>query len=151
MQVTWVSLNAVAQDYWGVDHAFQHKIRLITGKTHQIRAQLAAVAAPLLGDHLYVSLLENGFFQQVRSTTHGGDTQTAATMAQFGNEGGSAHHHVALHRHETAKWIDAYREGASNNRPLGLQAHELVINHTACMGEPPVSFTAGDPWWLCSE
>jgi 23S rRNA pseudouridine1911/1915/1917 synthase len=34
---------------------FKHRIRLLTGKTHQIRAQFAALGAPLLGDRLYGS------------------------------------------------------------------------------------------------
>ena len=32
-----------------------HTIQLLTGKTHQIRAQLAALGAPILGDELYGS------------------------------------------------------------------------------------------------
>lgn len=33
--------------------AHRHRVRLLTGKTHQIRAQFAALAAPLNGDVLY--------------------------------------------------------------------------------------------------
>lgn len=35
-----------------------HELRLITGRTHQIRAQFAANEAPLLGDRLYGSLVD---------------------------------------------------------------------------------------------
>ncbi len=43
-------LNSIKNDF-----GFCHKIELLTGKTHQIRAQLAALGAPILGDELYGS------------------------------------------------------------------------------------------------
>jgi 23S rRNA pseudouridine1911/1915/1917 synthase len=37
------------------DGFYQHKIRLFTGRTHQIRAQMSFLGAPLIGDSLYGS------------------------------------------------------------------------------------------------
>jgi 23S rRNA pseudouridine1911/1915/1917 synthase len=39
---------------------FWHEVLLLTGKTHQIRAQFAALQAPLLGDRLYGSTVDFG-------------------------------------------------------------------------------------------
>lgn len=150
-----MQLNAAAQEHWGVGHAYQHKIRLITGKTHQIRAQLAAVAAPLLGDHLYATLLANGVFRQVpMSGSHSPDRQRADQGKPGTLAGGSAASADSVDDagqdgvQDTGEWIGEYREGASYERPLGLQAYELRVDQTSCMGEPPVTFTAGVPWWL---
>lgn len=42
-----------------VESGHRHRVRLLTGKTHQIRAQFAALGSPLLGDELYGGRLEN--------------------------------------------------------------------------------------------
>ncbi|VFQ89577.1 unnamed protein product [Cuscuta campestris] len=36
------------------DFAFECKVNLVTGRTHQIRAQLAACFAPIVGDSMYM-------------------------------------------------------------------------------------------------
>eukprot|EP00892_Ulva_mutabilis_P009862 jgi/Ulvmu1/7248/UM035_0035.1 len=154
LEVTKVKLNAAAQHHWGVDHAFQHKIRLITGKTHQIRAQLAAVAEPLLGDHLYSSLLGSGVFQQHDlHSVHAAPRQAGNRVKPNSQhtQGDPSVQTDALTDLAHTDWIHAYRKGAQHERPLGLQAHELVIDQTTCMGPPPVVFTAGDPWWLATQ
>lgn len=151
-----MQLNAAAQQHWGGSHAYQHKITLITGRTHQIRAQLAAVAAPLLGDHLYATLLAKGIFHHApMSGEHSPDQQSAGHGKLGSVAGGSCTASIGSVRDagqdampDMGKWIDEYREGASCERPLGLQAHELRVDQTSCMGDPPVTFTAGVPWWL---
>lgn len=146
VQVTPVRLNVAAQHHWRVDSAFQHKIRLITGRTHQIRAQLAAVAAPLLGDHLYSTLLANGVFSKVPANSTPDDD--GKNFAHRELHVSSQAQGSATCMHDANKWIDAYREGARHERPLGLQANQLTVDHTPCMGAPPMTFSAGTPWWM---
>ncbi|XP_024522388.1 RNA pseudouridine synthase 6, chloroplastic isoform X2 [Selaginella moellendorffii] len=35
-------------------HAYECEVKLLTGKTHQVRAQFAALGAPILGDTIYI-------------------------------------------------------------------------------------------------
>lgn len=145
VQVTAVQLNSAAQAHWGVLHAFQHRIRLITGKTHQIRAQLAAVASPLLGDHLYATLLAHGVFHQVPPPGKHDCVVLDADQSRTGSQPACS---GAQELREPRAWIDEYREAVAQDCPLGLQAHQLQVDHTSCMGDPPVTFSAGAPWWL---
>ncbi|KAJ8761892.1 hypothetical protein K2173_005603 [Erythroxylum novogranatense] len=59
-QIPWPNA-ATKEDYcvedcgWpSRDYAYECKINLLTGRTHQIRAQLAACGAPLVGDSMYM-------------------------------------------------------------------------------------------------
>lgn len=51
----WWECRLEVLDVQKIEEGFCHKIRLITGKTHQIRAQLSALGAPILGDTTYGS------------------------------------------------------------------------------------------------
>ncbi|GFR52274.1 hypothetical protein Agub_g14809, partial [Astrephomene gubernaculifera] len=51
-QVERVRLSPPAAALWGAREAYEVTVDLVTGRTHQVRVQLAAEGLPLLGDHL---------------------------------------------------------------------------------------------------
>jgi len=53
-----VSLCERAANLFGVKEAYEVSIELVSGRTHQIRAQLSAAGHPLLGDALYGPLAD---------------------------------------------------------------------------------------------
>ncbi|KAL6758963.1 hypothetical protein V8C86DRAFT_1403767 [Haematococcus lacustris] len=65
-EVFKVDLRPDLQRLWGVPYAFESHITLLTGRTHQIRAQLAATGNPVLGDALYSYLSSRPHWAQVR-------------------------------------------------------------------------------------
>jgi hypothetical protein len=166
-----VSLGPHATEIWGghLCKAYQHTIRLITGRTHQIRAQFAAMGSPLLGDILYETLHENGLQVEVPSfpsflpSDQDGPNAHDAGTSQGSDRGfqheslveGNARSDIQLGKKPVAghveQWIQEYRERVREERPIGLQASELVIDRSNCMGNPPRRFTAGRPWWLESD
>ncbi|KAJ0974741.1 hypothetical protein J5N97_016706 [Dioscorea zingiberensis] len=104
--------------------AYECKINLLTGKTHQVRAQLAAIGAPLIGDSMYMpaALAEksnpriNPFGEYKKEYTSQEDKMAAV-----------------------GEWIAQY--GKEPSAAIGLQASRISWDDGKCFYE------AGCPWW----
>lgn len=104
--------------------AYECKIILLTGKTHQVRAQLAAIGAPIVGDSMYMpSTLAtisnpciNPFGKQRKKFLS--DDERKASLVE---------------------WISCH--GKEPNSAIGLQASQISWN------DGNYSYEAGAPWW----
>jgi hypothetical protein len=137
-----VQLCGQASEMWGAT-AWEHTIRLFTGRTYQIRAQMAALEAPLHGDTLYHALHRCGKIQAVAahdelqlSRTDALDSTETCELDQLG-------------RHSPADWIAQFRSQA--DQPLGLQASSLAVYGNDLFGQDPFHLENGDPWWRVGD
>ncbi|PIA27524.1 hypothetical protein AQUCO_07700061v1 [Aquilegia coerulea] len=129
-EVPWPS--AIIQENYCVDDcgwpskdvAYECQINLLTGRTHQIRAQFAACGAPIVGDSMYMP----------------------AVMAERSNPGVNPFgEHGKLHATEEEKAI-AEKEwmaqhGKEPSVAIGLQAYQISWD------EEEYIYEAGSPWW----
>ncbi|KAE8721047.1 RNA pseudouridine synthase 6 [Hibiscus syriacus] len=129
MEVPWPD-SVIQENYciedsgWPLtDHAYEYKINLLTGRTHQVRAQLAAFGAPIVGDSMYMP----------------------AAIAEIANPGlnpfGKYKEYTGESDKEMAvtKWIAQF--GKEPSVAIGLQACQISWDD----GEH--SYEARSPWW----
>eukprot|EP00890_Picochlorum_soloecismus_P002829 jgi/Picsp_1/3547/NSC_06385-R1_ribosomal pseudouridine len=105
--------------------AVELEIELITGRTHQIRAQLAALQTPILGDTLYKPL------QDIQMREH---------LLELEKDGATSD---AIYRK-----LGSDRLLYEPQKGIGLQAYKLELADGQLFGNPGITiFEAGKPWW----
>ncbi|GLI70830.1 hypothetical protein VaNZ11_015834, partial [Volvox africanus] len=139
-QVEQTELNAEAVDLWGAKEACEVTITLITGRTHQVRVQMAAIGLPLLGDRLYTALASKCQHQRW-GQSEGGVEQRQQQEQGWGED--EKQQQGAPGR--VQDWcLPALMQPLA---PIALQAHSLTVLEDGKMGPGPMSFAAGNPWW----
>ncbi|KAH9796435.1 RNA pseudouridine synthase 6 [Citrus sinensis] len=110
------------------DYAYECKIKLLTGRTHQVRAQLAACGAPIVGDSMYMP----------------------AAIAQLSSPGlnpfGKCQKEYASDDDKemaVIEWISQH--GMEPSVAIGLQACHISWDDGECCYE------ARSPWWRYSD
>ncbi|KAG4960145.1 hypothetical protein JHK87_036778 [Glycine soja] len=108
------------------DYAYECKINLLTGKTHQIRAQFAAYKAPLIGDSMYMPAA-------IADVSNPGLNPFGKYKKDFSSES----------EKETAvvNWMTQH--GKEPSVAIGLQACQISWD------DDEHFYEAGLPWWRC--
>ncbi|KAL2613481.1 hypothetical protein R1flu_025173 [Riccia fluitans] len=137
-QVEWPSQSTmkkigIKSSGWKVqDYAYELTIQLLTGRTHQIRAQCAAMGAPLLGDSMYlpaaIARLKFPEVDPVLTAPFSEDESSWIGNIKDRRDGGVMETWVSMHGREP--------------EALGLQASQLSWDDGKIY-----KFKAGLPWW----
>lgn len=110
---------------------YELDIELLTGRTHQIRAQLSAAGFPIIRDSLYAPLTSASVRQGLLSYARQPDDD-AEIQDEF-----------QYVRDEHGHRLVEEPEGA-----IALQAYQLYAHDGDIFGSSePVTFRAGHPWW----
>ncbi|CAK9187777.1 unnamed protein product [Ilex paraguariensis] len=124
--------NALIEKKYGIvdcgwpskDFAYECKINLLTGRTHQVRVQLAAIGAPIVGDSRYMPAAIAEMFSP-------GLNPFGKHKKQYTNEDDRA---TAVE-----EWIAQH--GKEHTDGIGLQACQISWD------EGEHCYEAGSPWW----
>ncbi|XP_061347923.1 RNA pseudouridine synthase 6, chloroplastic isoform X2 [Gastrolobium bilobum] len=108
------------------DYAYECKINLLTGRTHQIRAQFSACKAPLIGDSAYMPAA-------IAEMVNPGLNPFGKYIKDFSSES----------EKETSviNWIAQH--GKEPSVAIGLQACQISWD------DDEHFYKAGSPWWRC--
>ncbi|CAM8940226.1 unnamed protein product [Rhodiola kirilowii] len=105
-------------------YAYECRINLLTGRTHQIRAQLTACGAPIVGDSMYMPAA-------IAEMTHPGLNPYGKSTKNYKSE---------RDRMESIdEWI--LRHGKEPGVAIGLQASQISWDNGVHV------YSAGSPWW----
>ncbi|XP_060675236.1 RNA pseudouridine synthase 6, chloroplastic [Ziziphus jujuba] len=110
------------------DYAYECKINLLTGRTHQIRAQLAACGAPIVGDSMYMPAA-------IAEITNTGVNPFGKCRKSYTSENDKA---IAI-----TEWIAHH--GKEPSVAIGLQACQISWDDGKHIYE------ARSPWWRYRE
>lgn len=129
-------------------------IELLTGRTHQIRAQLSAAGCPLLGDPLYAPLASPELRQVSARVQHMQPWMPLLQPRAADFSPSFPCPPSALQRLFAGDPCEDLRGGRERllEEPaggIGLQACRLLVAD-ACMGgsdDAPAAFEAPPPWW----
>ncbi|KAL6992741.1 hypothetical protein U1Q18_010856 [Sarracenia purpurea var. burkii] len=106
------------------DFAYECKINLLTGRTHQVRAQLAACGSPIVGDSMYMPAA-------ISEMTSPGLNPFGKSKGQYTNDNDEV---MAIQ-----KWIAHH--GKEPSIAIGLQACQISWD------DGDHFYEAGPPWW----